>query len=350
MSRRVLFTLTAATMAGLLIGTVWLGKDAHRLLVPYDDGYNERCDGHARDNSTERQIPEATAFLSRRDPQRDAFFFVETSCLGNVNARQACAVESAARLHPEADVYLLLLSPAAALNLSANPSVQVLLEHYINVHVLYVHLEDYFRDSLLEKWYQIGTLRASQYQQSHTSDAFRFFTLWKYGGTYLDLDIVLIKSLKGLRNFAGAESNLDIAAGVLNFEPAQNNLALECVLEIRDNFRGDDWGSNGPGVITRVLQRRCATRRVNLMNRERCDGFLVMPPYAFYPVTWKKWKLYFDEAHSDLTMRSLNQSYGIHVWNKFSITKQVRVGSKQPYGLVAQQFCPRVYDSSGKIF
>jgi lactosylceramide 4-alpha-galactosyltransferase len=350
MSRRILFTFTAATAVGMLIGTMWLKKDGHSLHMPYDKSSNVMCDRNARDNTIERQLPEASNYLMNRDPYRKSFFFVETSCIGHVNSRQACAVESTARLHPEADVFLLLLSPVATFNISSNVALQTLMVHYNNVHILYVHLKDYFRDSLLEKWYNSGALKESLYQKEHTSDVFRYFTLWKYGGTYLDLDIVLIKSLKGLRNFVGAESQQDIANGVLNFEPAQSSFALECVLEIRDRFRGDDWSSNGPGVITRVLQRRCNTSRVYQMTPERCDGFHVMPPFAFYPVHWENWKLYFDETNSDLTMRSIKQSYGIHVWNKFSINQQVRVGSKHPYGLVAQRFCPKVYESSGLIF
>lgn len=360
MSRRILLMLMAATSATFLIGTVWLGKDSSLYLpaslvmqklfsMPLDDGYSERCDANVQDLS-ERLLPDATQVLPHRDVKRAAFFFVETSCGGNVNARQACAVESAAKLHPDADVYLLLISPPSALNLSANPSLQALTKHYTNAHVLYMHLNDYFHGSPLEKWYRSGVLKASQYQQSHTSDVFRFFTLWKYGGTYLDLDIVLTRTLNGLKNFAGAESLLDIAAGVINFEPRKSELAFQCVKDIRDNFKGDDWGSNGPGVITRVLQRLCRVKNTSLMTRKRCSGFAVLPPSAFYPVKWKDWRLYFDESKSNSTMHSLSHSYGIHVWNKFSATQNITVGSKQPYGLVAQQFCPHVYSSSGSIF
>jgi lactosylceramide 4-alpha-galactosyltransferase len=120
-----------------------------------------------------RHLPEATHVLDQRNHSRPAFFFVETSCDGVVNARQACAVESAALLHPEADVYLLLLSPPAGLNVTLNPSLRHLLSHYPNVQVLYFHLQDYFRDSPLDHWYNSGMLATSNFQQSHTSDAFR---------------------------------------------------------------------------------------------------------------------------------------------------------------------------------
>jgi lactosylceramide 4-alpha-galactosyltransferase len=124
-------------------------------------------------SSMERLLPEATRILESRDTSKPAFFFVETSCDGVVNARQACAVESAALLHPEADVYLLLLSPPANLDVSRNTALKHLTANYPNVRVAYFHLEEYFKNSRLEQWYKSGLLRASSYQQSHTSDAFR---------------------------------------------------------------------------------------------------------------------------------------------------------------------------------
>ncbi|CAB3368006.1 Hypothetical predicted protein [Cloeon dipterum] len=317
----------------------------------FGDGYGQRCDRHAANRSVERQLPEATKFLDQRDPGRAAYFFVETSCNGLVNARQACAVESAALLHPDADVYLLLLSPPPELDVRRqNPSVANLMDGYRNVHVLYFNLVDYFKGGPLEQWFRSGALRASNFEQSHTSDAFRYYTLWKYGGTYMDLDIILLRSLSALTNFAGAESSEDIAAGVLNLE-RHSTLAMECVREIRDHFRGDDWGANGPGVITRTVQKLCGTENTQEMTFDRCKGrFQVMPPLDFYPIPWRQWRLYFNISSSNDTMRRLSKSRAIHVWNKFSAATPVQVGSRQPYGLLAAKFCPRVYAGCGATF
>ncbi|PSN35229.1 hypothetical protein C0J52_25124 [Blattella germanica] len=86
------------------------------------------------------------------------------------------------------------------------------------------------------------------------------------------------------------------------------------------------------------------------MTPERCRGFAVLPPSSFYPIPWRQWKLYFDEANSAKTMARVRNSMAIHVWNKFSVTKNVTVGSRQPYGLIAQQFCPKVYSHCGPVF
>lgn len=78
--------------------------------------------------------------------------------------------------------------------------------------------------------------------------------MWKYGGIYLDLDVIVIKPLKELLyNYAGAESEEHVAAGVLNFSPTGrgHDLAESCLNDLRNHFNGHDWGNNGPGVITR---------------------------------------------------------------------------------------------------
>lgn len=65
-------------------------------------------------------------------------------------------------------------------------------------------------------------------------------------------------------NFAGAEAWDDVAAGVLGFGVTGlgRRVANACLRDLKTNFRGDVWGNNGPGVITRTLQKLCATKYV----------------------------------------------------------------------------------------
>ncbi|XP_049800003.1 lactosylceramide 4-alpha-galactosyltransferase-like [Schistocerca nitens] len=286
-----------------------------------------------------------------------AIFFHETSCASatdgevTLTPRQACAVESAARANPHLAVYLLMAAAPAAANASWSRAARQL-RHYGNVRLRRVSLERYVRGTPLAGWYRGGALRASRWPRSHASDVLRFLTLYKFGGTYLDLDVVVTRSLEGMSNFAGAESATDVAAGVLNFSPDGRGhaLAAACLADLSQHFRGDQWGHNGPGVITRVLKRACSAKQVREMTRQACGGFTVHPPSAFYPIPWREWRLYFEERHSNRTMARLRRSYAIHVWNKFSQARNVTVGSRQPYGLIAERFCPRVYAASGKFF
>jgi len=91
------------------------------------------------------------------------------------------------------------------------------------------------------------------------------------GGIYLDLDVVVTSSLEDLTNFAGAEDWDDVAAGVMGFDMSKlgRRVADACVRDLKKNFRGDVWGNNGPGVITRTLQKLCATMYVSIKYREK---------------------------------------------------------------------------------
>lgn len=74
------------------------------------------------------------------------------------------------------------------------------------------------------------------------------------------------RPIKYLANFAGAEDRNQVAAGVIGFDTSMTGrrMANECIQEIRNNFRGDLWNHNGPGVITRILKKICSTKNVSI--------------------------------------------------------------------------------------
>lgn len=86
------------------------------------------------------------------------------------------------------------------------------------------------------------------------------------------------------------------------------------------------------------------------MNKQNCKGFMVYGQEAFCPVKWNDWALYFNSNTSAKVMQSLKDSMGIHVWNLHSKNTPIIVGSKQPYGLVAQKYCPYVFSLAKDIF
>ncbi|KAK7870308.1 hypothetical protein R5R35_003700 [Gryllus longicercus] len=295
-------------------------------------------------------------------PTESSIFFHETTCGAagaagavRLTARQACAVESAAVLHPHRTVYVLVMAGgggARSRNVSQWSAAARALLAYPNVRVARVAIARFVRGTPLHAWFAAGALVGSRWPRSHASDVLRFLTLWRFGGTYLDLDVVVTRPLDGLRNFAGAESATDLGSSVLGFarDALGRRVAAECLRELRDDFDGNDWSHNGPGVITRVLQRLCDASQVSDMTPERCAGFRVLPPSAFFPVPWPQWRRYFQEQGAALTMAAINGSYVIHVWNRMSAAAIVSLHSEQPYAQVARQFCPRVAQSAGAYF
>ena len=86
------------------------------------------------------------------------------------------------------------------------------------------------------------------------------------------------------------------------------------------------------------------------MTAQRCAGFRVFPPSAFYPIYYKEWRRYFESKDLSETMDVISKARAIHVWNKLSESEKVKVGSKVPYALVAQKYCPNVYNNCGEYF
>lgn len=149
------------------------------------------------DDEASNTMDEITADLYPSPTKGKSIFFHETSCASSVQggivltARQACAVESAAKMNPELHVYLLFTAPINLGNSTAKSKFVSQLLSYPNVHIRHLNFERYFVGSPLEQWYRSGALKASKWPRSHASDVLRFLTLWKYGGTYLDLDVVV---------------------------------------------------------------------------------------------------------------------------------------------------------------
>ncbi|XP_058789629.1 lactosylceramide 4-alpha-galactosyltransferase-like [Phymastichus coffea] len=350
----------------LLLGNEQLARTAHLALLGRSADMDVSCyERPAGEHSFPRFDPaeERVRLAGGRN-----IFFHETSCFAGegddgagagaeaeaeaeLNCRQACAVESAARLNPGMSVNLLFLSAAGPSNRTAGLVDQLL--RYGNVRVMRLLVAEYLRDTPLERWFAEGrVLRTSYWPRSHMSDVLRYLTLWKFGGIYLDLDVVVTRSLEDLSNFAGAEDWMDVAAGVIGL--AANGLgrrvADACLRDLMRNFRGNLWGNNGPGVITRTLQKFCAVEHAKDMTTERCSGFQVFPPSAFYPIFYKEWRRYFTMIDSNETMQMIEEARAIHVWNKLSASEVVRVGSEVPYALLAQKHCPRIYNSCGPYF
>ena len=133
---------------------------------------------------------------------------METFCRDQtaLNCRQACAVESAAKMNPEMTVYLLFFGSSHT-SKRTSQLIDTLLSHYSNVRVNRVFLLDYIKDTPLEHWLTEDVLKSSNWPLIHTSDIMRLLTLWKFGGIYLDLDVVVTAYAFHNPNYLYAFSN-----------------------------------------------------------------------------------------------------------------------------------------------
>ncbi|XP_072386653.1 lactosylceramide 4-alpha-galactosyltransferase-like [Diabrotica undecimpunctata] len=284
-----------------------------------------------------------------------SIFFHETSCNSFehgkivINSRQACAVESAAKMNPDFDVYLLYASPGI-FKFEGNESDYFLrsLLSYKNVHILHLNYGNYVKGTPVETLWTSGKIEKSSYVVSHASDVLRYVTLWKYGGIYLDLDVVVIKSLQDLPlNYAGIQSEKEVAAGVVSFESDGfgHSLADKCVNKLKNDFSGVYWGRNGPDIISSVMKESCNVTIASEMLKKNCTGLKLYPIETFYPISYPQWQKYFKEEYLKEVINSTKNTYVLHTWNKLSEKWQIPINTNPAYLHFAKLHCPKVVEA-----
>ncbi|KAG8244529.1 hypothetical protein J6590_019781 [Homalodisca vitripennis] len=307
--------------------------------------------------------------LTRLDeiiPSTENIFFIETRCgtakelekytvdSGVVlNARQICAIESTARLNPSRPVYLLHTCPLDDNFPSKSPEYVRQLLTYNNVHVVMLDLAELFMRSIVEELYFNSRFEESRHPVEHVSDVIRLLVLWRFGGTYMDIDVVSIRPLDELgTNYAGWQDEFTIASGVLNFAPDGfgHHILTECLFDLRDNFEPHEWSTNGPLLITKTIMRLCGITYGGERISRKCREFTDYPIPVFYPIYYTQWQLFFDEKQTKRVLNLLNDTYVVHLWNKMSSQRTIRVGSGQAYGILAAKYCPKAYRNCGVKF
>lgn len=247
-------------------------------------------------------------------------------------------------MNPSYNIFVLYASQVGYRNTTPLPLIDAL-KTYPNVHLNYLNITRYAEQTPLSKWIKSGVLYKSKYVNSHTSDVLRYLSLWKYGGTYLDLDVVMLKSLddQNPKNYAGAESKNFVAVGIINLEgETGHSIADMCVKDLLQNFDGSDWGNNGPGVITRTLKKICGTSKVmEMIELDVCKDFRVLPIDKCYSIRWVEHAKFFKPEFLNETLERLSNSLIAHVWNKFSSTTPLTKDAEVAYIHLARKFCPK---------
>ncbi|CAG9764634.1 unnamed protein product [Ceutorhynchus assimilis] len=311
---------------------------------------------------TDQKLPDISDNAPLNVTKRN-IFFLETSCNSHkegkltINARQACAVESAARLNPNMDVYLLFASPGIIKDEdSESDRILRVLKLYPNIKILHFNIKRFVQNSPVENLWTTGKIRVSLFPMAHTSDILRLLALWKYGGIYLDLDVIVTKNLEDLPdNFGGAESDVLVANGVIGFgkDGKGKEYINECINDISQNFDGQQWSFNGPQLLTRNIFSHCPQFDwYTIIRFGRCEEFKIFPPSAFYMLHYTQWRLFFDENLGNILVPLIEkQSYLTHVWNKLSFRQNIsKTDTNVPYLKLATKYCPGVVRALDKYF
>ncbi|XP_064541232.1 lactosylceramide 4-alpha-galactosyltransferase-like [Drosophila montana] len=297
---------------------------------------------------------------SSKPPPGRTIFFIESSCnrsdfqynVISMKTHQACGIESAALHNPKFQVFVLFACPTY--RNESMPIIDALLS-YKNVHFRSLNLDRYAEDTPIADWLKKGDLLKSSYLKFHLSDLLRLITLYRFGGVYMDMDVLLLRSLEDEPlNFAGAERADSIANGVIGLEPSGfgHQLAELFLQDFQANYKGDTWAHNGPMGLVRVLSEVCGTKNVTLMvnNRDRCQGFKVFDVNAFYEIPWQQWRFFFQPETALLVLGRTINSIMVHIWNHIVTEWPLKTDSINAYMMWASQHCPRVFAAAGELF
>ncbi|XP_064541159.1 lactosylceramide 4-alpha-galactosyltransferase-like [Drosophila montana] len=305
-------------------------------------------------------IIEDILLSSSKPPPGRTIFFIESSCyrsdsqynMSSIKAHQACPIESAALHNPNFQVFVLFA--CLTHRNESTPIIDAIIS-YKNVHFRSLNLDRYAQDTPIGDWVKKGDLFTSSYLMYHLSDLLRLITLYRFGGVYLDMDVLQLRSLEDEPlNFAGAERSDSIGNSVISLEPNGfgHQLGELFLQDFQKNYMGHVWAHNGPMVLVRVLSEICGTKNVTLMenNRERCQGFRVFDINAFFEVRFDECILFFEPENATETLARTKNSRMVHTWNHIITRWPLKIDSKAPYMHWAAQHCPRVVAATGELF
>ena len=349
-------TLIFAMKADRVRNFYVLGVTLSLLVISYLYFFNIRL-WEAEEQETRKIVAIQNLLTARVQPRNGKnIFFLDTSRMEakrEINARQACSIESAARANPHLKVFLSIVSPRQSTEYLELFPVLRAVESYGNVHFNSINLLEFARGTLLENFVRRGELQLSEFVVSHTSDALRYLILWKYGGTYLDADVIVKKRLDSFpMNYACDELTDSVNGAVLNLVGnVGRKVARMFLKDLIKNYDRNVWVSSGPELITRNLGKLCGTNDTSeMILKGECQGFHVLHSNVCYPEPWDAWQRLFNETVADEVLKKSRKSMTVHFWNNLSSSKMLKKNSKAAYIRLAEKHCPKVFAASHTYF
>ncbi|XP_053167633.1 alpha-1,4-N-acetylglucosaminyltransferase [Hemicordylus capensis] len=252
-----------------------------------------------------------------------------------------CSVESAARMYPDRPIIFFLKGLGNNTMVDSRIPALSSLSALKNVFLFPLQMDILFQDTPLLPWYlQVNTTEEKDWPYI-SSDACRLAMIWKYGGIYMDTDVISIRPIPEA-NFLAAQSSQFSSNGILGFQQHQQFL-WDCMVDFVQNYNGSIWGNQGPLLITRMLKKLCKLSDFENMVDQRCHNISFLHPQRFYPISYQKWEKYYEVWDSE---PDFNNSYALHLWNFMNQKKKnVTTGSNTLAENLFKTYCPATYST-----
>lgn len=195
-------------------------------------------------------------------------------------------------------------------------------------------------------WHQ---WKETEFYPIHYSELVRLAALYKYGGVYLDFDVIVLKPiLFSLNSAVGLEDDLDersLTGAVMAFRK-HSPFIRECLNEFYASYDDTLLRWNGPELLSRVGHWFLGDK--NLVDKKL--DLSIYPSVSFFPLNHKNISRFFvapatesEKAYEEsLFNKILSESMAVHLW--YSLTSELVPEPESLASRLINHYCIRCYD------
>ena len=230
----------------------------------------------------------------------DNIFFLRMTNETTLSTIERCALASA-----------VLKNPSKRVNLFSNSISCDLLQTtaHADIHLIRFNVSSVYDGTPFEEWFHRRDWDVA-FRGVHLTDSFRLVLLYRFGGVYMDTDVISYRSLDGIGVTIGLEDPWVINNAVMSF-PRGHAFVYQLMHDFVLRFRSDFWGWNGPRLITRVWMQHFVDAGG--------DAVTLAPVEEYYLISWRdgedKWKRLFSPASALEVSDLLRRTRVIHFWH-----------------------------------
>jgi len=214
-------------------------------------------------------------------------FFAQTSENEDILSRHSCSIESAARLHTNGLIFVLMRSKYIHLKKGSFNRLHT----YTNIRFVHFNEHDIYSGTPLSRLNETKRTQFIRYFAiSHMSDFIRTALLYKYGGIYFDLDVIPLRTFSLFSNTVALESIDGVNVAVLAFEKQHLVLDIQMDIQLKSvntRFNAFCWNCVGPSALSDALKRVCDDKKLYVHSKDKCQQIDIQPSFVFYPIAYQ---------------------------------------------------------------
>ncbi|KAI9344020.1 nucleotide-diphospho-sugar transferase [Obelidium mucronatum] len=284
-------------------------------------------------SKAQRSIPERISFL-----HYNQYF---------KNPRYLCGLESAARQNRNHSIILYARNVTDFMEATIVWRARAKDSLGDRLHIVPLEWAEMFHNTPLQSWWEDETYKKSTWVDQNLGNAFRLAVLYKYGGVYLDSDIISLNPLSGMGRSVAMQVGPKVMNNAFFSFGVRDKFVFDMMEEFVAGFNGTVWGRNGPRMVERTYNKYCKPPKINgtkLLPAEECN-FGIAPPSRFFPVSYgSRKKVIQPWKKSCSLLKSLaKESVGMHWWNKGMKAQDIKTETVLEF--IMKNHCPAVVET-----